>query len=142
VRLARWAGHRTGREPLVWVLHAGYGLLALGALSVALEILAPGVLGVAASQHLWMAGAIGLVTLAVMTRASLGHTGQALRAGTGTTSLYLALILAVLARVAAGIWPGQAGWLYPLSGLGWIAGFGGFALLYGPSLLRPAPSRG
>jgi uncharacterized protein involved in response to NO len=142
VRLARWAGHRTGREPLVWVLHAGYGLLALGALSVALEILAPGVLGVAASQHLWMAGAIGLMTLAVMTRASLGHTGQALRAGTGTTSLYLALILAVLARVAAGIWPGQAGWLYPLSGLGWIAGFGGFALLYGPSLLRPAPSRG
>ncbi len=142
VRLGRWAGDRTGRGPLVWVLHLSYALLALGALNVALEVLLPGTMGAAASQHLWMAGAIGLMTLAVMSRATLGHTGQPLTAGAGTTGLYLALVVAVLARLAAGFWPDQASWLYSLSGLGWIAGFGGYAALYGPLLLRPAPQRG
>jgi len=81
------------------------------------------------------------MTLAVMTRATLGHTGRELAAGPGTTSLYVALMIAVLARLAAGIWPGQAELLHALSGFAWIAAFGGFALLYGPLLLRPKPGR-
>jgi len=142
LRLARWAGHRTLAEPLVTVLHAGYAFVPLGALALSAEILAPGVVGMATAQHLWMAGAIGLMSLAVMTRATLGHTGQALTAGTGTVAIYAALILAVLARVAAGMWPGLAGALHGLSGLGWIAAFGGFAILYGPLLARlPAARR-
>jgi len=139
VRLARWAGDRTVAEPLVWVLHAGYAFLPLGALAVALEVLVPGTAGAAAAQHLWMAGAIGLMTLAVMTRATLGHSGRALHAGRGTTLLYLALVAAVLARLAAGLWPAQAGGLHMLSGLAWLGAFAGFALLYGPLLLRAAP---
>ena len=135
-RLARWAGQRTLAEPLVWVLHAGYAFLPLGALGVAAEILAPGTLGMAAAQHLWMAGAIGLMTLAVMTRATLGHSGQALIAGPGTVAIYGALIVSVLARVGAGLWPGAAGVLHTVSGLGWLAAFAGFATLYGPLLLR------
>lgn len=137
-RLARWAGQRTAAEPLVLVLHAGYAFLPLGALALALAILLPGVLSVAAAQHLWMGGAVGLMTLAVMTRATLGHTGQALHAGRGTVAIYLALVVAVLARVAAGIWPAAAGLLHTLAGLGWIAAFGGYALLYGRLLLLPA----
>ncbi|MFP5511289.1 MAG: NnrS family protein, partial [Alphaproteobacteria bacterium] len=78
LRLARWAGHRTLAEPLVTVLHAGYAFVPVGALALAAEILAPGGFGMAGAQHFWMAGAIGLMTLAVMTRATLGHTGQAL----------------------------------------------------------------
>ena len=138
-RLARWCGHRTGAEPLVWVLHAGYAFLPLGALALGAGILWPGALGMAAAQHLWMAGAIGLMTLAVMTRATLGHTGRVLSAGPGTTALYLALIASVLARVAAGLWPGQAGSLQSLAGLAWLTAFGGFAGLYGPLLLCPRP---
>ena len=135
-RLARWAGERTAAEPLVWVLHAGYAFLPLGALGMAAEILAPGTLGMAAAQHLWMAGAIGLMTLAVMTRATLGHSGHALSAGPGTVAIYGALIVSVLARVAAGLWPQAAGVLHTVSGLGWLVAFLGFALLYGPLLLR------
>jgi len=97
IRLARWAGHRTLAEPLVTVLHAGYAFVPLGALALAAEILAPGSIGMAGAQHLWMAGAIGLMTLAVMTRATLGHTGQALTAGAGTITIYAALIISVLA---------------------------------------------
>lgn len=141
VRLARWAGYCTFAEPLVWVLHAGYAFLPLGALALAGEILIPGLLGAAAAQHLWMAGAIGLMTLAVMTRATLGHTGQALTAGKGTICLYLALVAAVLTRLVSGVFPDRAGWLQGMSGSFWIVAFGGFAALYGPLLLKPKPER-
>ncbi len=137
VRLARWAGDRTAAEPLVWVLHLGYAFLPLGGLAVAGETLLPGLLGGAAAQHLWMAGAVGLMTLAVMTRATLGHAGQALTAGAGTTALYLVLVVAVFGRLAAGIWPEDANLLKALSGLAWIAAFCGFAAFYGALLLRP-----
>jgi uncharacterized protein involved in response to NO len=142
VRLARWAGDRTLAEPLVAVLHLGYAFLPLGAFAIGIEALVPGHLGMAAAQHLWMGGAAGLMTLAVMTRATLGHTGQALTAGPATVGIYAALVVAVLARLAAGIWPAQAHLLHMVAGAGWIAAFGGFAVIYGPLLLRlPAAKR-
>ena len=142
LRLARWAGHRTFAEPLVTVLHAGYAFVPLGALALAAEILAPGSFGMAGAQHFWMAGAIGLMTLAVMTRATLGHTGQDLRAGAGTVVIYLALILSVFARVAGGVWPEFSSPLHTVSGLSWIVAFGSFAVIYGGLLLRlPAAKR-
>jgi len=140
-RLVRWEGRRTWPEPLVTVLHAGYAFVPLGALAMAAEILSPGLVGGTGAQHLWMAGAIGLMTLAVMTRATLGHTGQALSAGPGTVAIYAALVVAVLARVAAGLWPEIAGALHIGAGLAWIAAFGGFAVLYGGALLRLPPNK-
>ncbi|MHA6323821.1 NnrS family protein [Roseivivax sp. CAU 1753] len=141
-RLARWAGDRTLAEPLVTVLHAGYGLVPLGALALGAAALWPGSFGAGAAQHLWMAGAIGLMTLAVMTRATLGHTGQTLAAGPATVGIYLALLVAVLARVGAGLWPGAADGLHMLAGASWIAAFGGFAVVYGRLLLLlPAGKR-
>jgi uncharacterized protein involved in response to NO len=137
VRLARWAGERTLAEPLVAVLHLGYAFLPLGAVAIAVEILKPGSFGMAAAQHLWMGGAAGLMTLAVMTRATLGHTGQTLTAGPGTVAIYAALVGAVLARLAAGLWPDQAHLLHMVAGAGWTVAFGGFAVIYGPLLLRP-----
>ncbi len=136
LRLARWAGHRTLAEPLVTVLHVGYAFLPLGALALAAEILAPGTFGTSGAQHLWMAGAIGLMTLAVMTRATLGHTGQALTAGPGTVAIYCVFVVAVLARVAAGLWTEFSGVLHMIAGIGWIMAFGAFAVIYGALLLR------
>ncbi|WP_128515298.1 NnrS family protein [Tabrizicola thermarum] len=141
IRLARWAGHRTVAEPLVTVLHAGYAFLPLGALALAAEILGVGPFGMAAAQHLWMGGAIGLMTLAVMTRATLGHTGQDLHAGAGTVAIYLALVVAVLARAAAGIWPEAGALPYDIAGLAWTCAFGGYALVYGRLLLRLPPAK-
>ncbi len=139
VRLVRWKGLNTLSEPLVWVLHLGYGLVPLGALFVAVDILLPGFLGLAASQHVWMAGATGLMTLAVMTRATLGHTGQALHAGSATLAIYLALIASVCVRLAAGLLPDIAMIFYSLSALLWMGAFGGFVIAYGGLLLRPKP---
>lgn len=140
-RLARWQGLRTLAEPMLAVLHLGYLFLPLGALALGAEILAPGVFGMAAVQHLWMAGAIGMMTLAVMTRATLGHTGQELTAGPGTVALYLLLLVSVLARAAAGMRPAEAQLLHTVSGAAWIAAFGGFALVYGRLLLWRRPQK-
>ncbi|WP_299848256.1 NnrS family protein [uncultured Roseovarius sp.] len=141
LRLSRWCGHHCLSEPLVWVLHAGYVFIPVGALALGVGILGHGTFDPAAGQHLWMAGAIGLMTLAVMTRATLGHTGRDLTAGSATTMIYLALIAAVLVRLLAGFMPSSADVLYALSGGSWCLAFIGFAVIYGPLLLRPRPTR-
>jgi uncharacterized protein involved in response to NO len=140
-RLARWAGDRTWREPLLLVLHAAYLFLPLGALAMTTAILIPDRVPPAVAQHLWMAGAIGMMTLAVMSRATLGHTGQPLAAGPGTTMLYLALATAVTARVIAGLWPTAASFLLDVSALAWILAFGGFVVIYGPLLMLSKRAR-
>jgi len=140
IRLARWAGDRATAEPLVWVLHVGYAFVPLGAVVISLAILFPQIIRVNSAQHLWMAGAIGLMTLAVMTRATLGHTGQALTAGAGTTGIYVLMMIAVFARLSAGAFPALSASLQMVSGLAWLAAFCGFTLLYGRLLILPRNS--
>ena len=86
-------------------------------------------------------GGVGLMTVAVMTRATLGHTGQELHAGLGTVAIYLALVTAVLARVVAGVWTDEAMAMHSLAGVAWIGAFGGYAVLYGRFLLRLPPAK-
>lgn len=136
VRLYRWAGYRTVAEPLVWVLHLGYAFVPLGALALAAARFAPAFATNAAGQHVWMAGGLAMMTLAVMTRATRGHTGHELSADRPTTALYLALLLAVILRAASGLAPQWSTTLHTLAGLGWIVAFGGFCVVYGPMLLR------
>ncbi len=139
VRLSRWCGLRTAADPLVAVLHVGYGFVPLGALALGVAALWPDAMPLAAAQHLWMAGAIGMMTLAVMTRATLGHTGRKLHAGPGTVALYGLMALSVLARLVADLLPGLP--LLELAALCWIGAFGGFALIYGPMLLTSKPGK-
>ncbi len=142
VRLARWAGWRTGTEPLLAILHAGYLFGPLGFLALAAAGLVPGAISASAALHAWTAGAIGVMTLSVMTRASLGHSGRALTAGKGTLLIYACIVSGALLRVASGV-TGAPGGLQELSGLLWMLAFGGFAILYWPALTRPrlAPKR-
>jgi uncharacterized protein involved in response to NO len=134
VRLAGWLGHRTLAEPLVWVMHLGYAWLVLGWALLGAAILLPG-LDPASALHALTAGAMGTMTLAIMTRASLGHSGRPLSAGKGTTLCYGLVGLAALTRILAPLVPEAAGLLFELSGLAWIGAFGLFAILYGPLLL-------
>jgi len=136
VRLARWRGHKTLSEPLVWVLHVGYAFVPIGAVINGAVILRPDLINQASALHVWTAGAIGVMTLAVMTRASLGHSGRALHAGLGTTLLYAALIFAVFTRLAADVLPAVRMPLLDTTAVLWVGGFAGFACLYGPMLLR------
>ena len=105
-RLARWAGYRTAAEPLVLVLHVAYAFVPIGFALLALAIAAPGLVVATGALHGWTVGAVGTMTLAVMTRASLGHTGQPLVASPSTQLIYAAIIIAAVARVvtAFDIW--------------------------------------
>lgn len=135
IRLMRWQGHRTIRDPLVWVLHLAYAFIPLGAFVIGLDMLLGGAYQ-GAAQHIWMAGAIGGMTLAVMTRATLGHTGQALHANRATVAIYLCLFASVATRWTSGVMPQFT----TLSGVLWVAAFGGFVFAYGPALLRAKPA--
>ncbi|HXH44767.1 MAG TPA: NnrS family protein [Bradyrhizobium sp.] len=132
IRLARWAGDRTTRERLLLILHVGYVFVPLGFLLNAAS--AFGELSPSAGIHAWMAGAAGTMTLAVMTRASLGHTGQALTASPATRAIYAAIIVGALARVAAVLLPAHNDVLLLVAACGWIVAFLGFAVAFGPLL--------
>ncbi len=133
VRLGRWAGHRTVKERLVLVLHVGYLFVPLGFLLSAAA--AFGQLAPSAGAHAWMIGGAGIMTLAVMTRASLGHTGQQLTASLTTQTIYALVAVAALARICAAVHPAWSVGLLHLAAFAWAAAFLGFAISFGPLLL-------
>lgn len=133
-RLMRWQGHRTLASPLTLMLHIAYGFIPLGLFALGLGATVAGV-------HLLGVGAIGGMTIAVMMRATLGHTGRALEAGRG---LCLAFFLVMLAAVVRGLFPdafiaGVSG-LEVAGGL-WTLGFGLVLLRVGPWLLAQRVAR-
>lgn len=137
VRLGRWAGDRSLRNRLVLILHIGYAFVPLGFLLLAGAILFPQTIPVSAGIHAWTVGAIGTMTLAIMTRASLGHTGQALAAGPLTQAIYAAVLLAAFLRIAATFASGVVPLLLEAAAAAWIAAFWFFAIGYGQLLLQP-----
>ena len=134
-RLARWRGENTLAEPLLWALHLGYGWLSFGLLLLGINGLAPFLPPTSALHAL--VGAIGTMTLAVMTRASLGHTGRALVAGHRTTAIYIMITLAALLRLFAPLLGAHYVVGLSLAAITWCGSFGGFALFYFRTLTRP-----
>jgi len=137
VRLGRWAGDRTITDRLVLVLHVAYMFVPIGFALAGASIFDPSVVPASVGIHAWTAGAIGLMTLAVMSRASLGHTGQHLRAGAGTQAVYLLAFCSALLRMIAGFDGSLL--IMEAAGIAWFAAFGGFVLLYGPLLVGRPP---
>jgi uncharacterized protein involved in response to NO len=133
MRLARWAGDRTTRERLLLILHVGYAFVPLGFFLNAASAL--GLVPASGGIHAWMAGAAGTMTLAVMSRATLGHTGQQLTASAATQAIYAAVIVAALARICAVLEPAHSFALLHVAAFSWIAAFFGFALFFGPLLV-------
>lgn len=138
-RLTRWAGWRSFAEPLVTILHVGYLFAPIGFLAVAASILVPGSIAPGAALHAWTAGAVGVTTLAVMTRASLGHTGRPLTATPAIDAIYAAAIAAAVLRISDGITSGST-LVVTLAGLLWIAAFGGFVVAFFRLLTMPRGS--
>ncbi|MDT0576059.1 NnrS family protein [Croceicoccus sp. F390] len=135
-RLSRWRGWRTFTDPLVVVLHLAYLWLPLGlgllGLHLAFEAVAR-----SAAIHALTAGAMGLIILAVMSRASLGHTGRPLKAGLGLTLAYLLVFAGAVVRVLTAVERLEGIWSIHLSATLWAGGFALFVLLYFPILTRP-----
>lgn len=136
-RVARWAGDRTATDRLVLVLHVGYAFVPVGFILVGLSALWPAV-PASAGIHAWTIGAVGIMTLAVMTRASLGHTGRPLVASAATQAIYLSVLVAALARLAAAFDPSWV--LLCVAAAAWVCAFGGFVVAYGWLLAGQPPA--
>jgi uncharacterized protein involved in response to NO len=136
VRLARWKGYRTVRDPLVLILHVGYAWVPAGLILLAAAILDPAIPR-SGAIHALTAGAMGTMILAVMTRATLGHTARELRANLATTILYALVTLGAVLRVAAPLELIDYTIAMRCSALAWGGAFLLFVLAYGPILMRP-----
>jgi uncharacterized protein involved in response to NO len=135
LRLSRWRGLRTIREPLLLILHVGYGWLALGLLLLGLDGIRT-MLPATAALHSLTVGAVGTMTLAVMTRASLGHTGRHLAAGPVTKMIYALITIAAVLRILSPLAGDQVELGLWLAGVAWSGAFGLFATFYGGVLVR------
>ncbi len=133
VRLARWRGWLTVAEPLLLVLHIGY--LWLAAALVLMGLAALGVGDQSASLHALGAGAIGTMTMAVMARAVLGHTGRALVASPAMTVMFVAVVLSALVRVLAPILPMPYDTAITMAALLWVCAYGLFTACFGAMLV-------
>ena len=137
LRLLQWRPLQTLRTPLVWVLHLAYAWLPVGLLLKATALLS-GAAVAAFWLHALTIGALTTMILAVVTRATLGHTGRPLAASPVVVAAYLLLASAAVVRVFGLVFLGHR---YPavivLSALLWTASFAAFLVVYAPMLCLP-----
>lgn len=134
VRLGRWAGHRTLPDRLVVVLHLAYAFIPLGCMLTAAASF--GKLSPSAGIHAWTVGAVGLMVLAIMSRASLGHTGRPLVASRSVQAVYLLLLAAAILRICAVVHP-SAPSLLLFAWLAWTSAFALFSASYWRVFTQP-----
>lgn len=134
LRLGGWQGWSTRGEPLLWILHIGYGWLALALLLKGLTPILP-MLDTYIWYHALGVGAIGTLIIGVMTRVAAGHTGRPLALLRGAQPIYWLVIVATILRLAAAL--GAGAWALYAAAVAWIAAFTLFVIRYAPVLSRP-----
>lgn len=136
-RLVLWRGFATWQAPIVWVLHLGYAWLVVGLAMAGAANFSTQVSG-AAAAHAFGTGAVGTMVMAVMTRASLGHTGRPLVAANPIVWAYVLITLAALLRTFGGLLaPAHYREILVAAGSAWIAAFALFVGVYAPILIGP-----
>lgn len=137
VRLWGWSDKRLWSVPLLWILYAGYGWVILG---FALEALsAAAVIRPQLAVHAFTTGAIGALTLGMMARVALGHTGRPLRAAPPIVAAFVFVNVAAFLRVFGAWWLPNEWYLTMVvaAGVAWVSAFVLFFLVYAPILTRP-----
>ncbi|MFZ0469042.1 MAG: NnrS family protein [Thiogranum sp.] len=136
IRLYGWYHKMLWSVPLLWILHVGYAWLVAGFVFKALS--AAGLVNPALAIHAFTAAGIGTLTLGMMARVALGHTGRALRTGTAMTGAFVLISLAGFCRVVLPlVVPGRyAEWIL-LAGTLWSAAFVVFVISYARVLIQP-----
>jgi len=136
LRLSRWGGHRALRDPLVLILHLGYSWVPIGLLLLGLSVAGIDIPR-SAGVHALTAGAMTTMILAVMTRASLGHTGRDLRASPLTIASYGCVTIGALVRVMASLGVGPYALMLDVAGAIWGGALLLFVIVYWPILTKP-----
>jgi uncharacterized protein involved in response to NO len=132
-RLSGWYVQKIWYVPLLWVLYVGYGWIILGfGLTVfsAYELIAASL-----ALHAFTLGGIGVLTLGMMARVSLGHTGRALRVSNAMAIGFVFINMAAVCRVLLPVvLPGWYNLLVYVSTFAWLAAFSLFVFVYSPIL--------
>ena len=135
-RLFGWYVQRIWYVPLLWILYLGYGWIILGFILTALSAYTWVLPSLA--LHAFTIGGIGVLTLGMMARVSLGHTGRALRASNAIAIAFVLINLAALFRVLLPVaLPNGYNLLIYGSTLLWLAAFSLFMFIYAPILTSP-----
>jgi uncharacterized protein involved in response to NO len=136
VRLAGWHNRRAWTKPILGVLYSGFSWLILGLVLDGLSAFLP--IPPTAALHAITVGGVGVITLGMMARVTLGHTGRAMHAGPPTVAAFaLANIAALLRAIAPILLPGAyVHWVFA-SGICWVLAFSLFLWVYGPMLVSP-----
>ena len=132
-----WGARLTRKQPLLWVLHVGHAFVSLGLLLRALSVVTPAV-PFSGALHALTAGAIGVLTLGMMTRVGLGHTGRMLAVPRSIAVAFALVIAGAMFRVV-GAWLPVATYVQVMIGAGllWTSGFAIYIVTYAPALLSP-----
>jgi uncharacterized protein involved in response to NO len=137
VRAARWGTLRTGRHPLLWILHVGYAWIPVGLLLRAMPVVGVPVWSSLAT-HALTVGAIGALTLGMMARVALGHTGRPLVASPAMSWAFAAITASAIARVIVPLFALR--WHFValiIAGVLWAVAFVIYLVVYAPALSRP-----
>jgi len=135
-RLSAWYVHRIWYVPLLWILYVGYGWIVIGFILTAIS--AYGWVSATLSLHAFTVGGIGVLTLGMMARVALGHTGRPLRASNAMAIAFVLINLAALIRVLLPLaLPDWYTLLIYGSTLSWLAAFSLFMFVYAPILTSP-----
>lgn len=136
-RLSTWHSLKTIRMPLLWVLHLGFAWIVVGLALKGMEWLGMDIPPFIAT-HAFTAGGIGVLTLGMMARVSLGHSGRPLAIGKRMTTAFVVINLAAFCRVF-GVWvlPAHTLRFFEISSALWLVAFAIFLVKYSPILTRP-----
>lgn len=134
-RMAGWKSRAAVRQPILGALHLAMAMTGLGALAGGLALW--GIGSEIGALHVTAIGGVGGMTLAMMSRASLGHSGRPLVAPWGVAVGYALLPLAAGLR-----WLGSASLAlyYPAvigSGAIWALAFALYLVAMWPALWQP-----
>ncbi len=136
LRMRRWQFFKTLDKPIVWVLHVGHIWLALGFFAMAVAELG-GIIPTITAIHAFTMGAFGTMTMAIMSRATLGHTGRPLVVHNAITLAYVLISIAAVIRVFAAMIPSlEYQTLVIVAGIMWISAYALFTIIYLPILIR------
>lgn len=139
VRVALWRGGWTLDKPILWTLHLSYAANGLGLILLGLADLGQG--SEVAALHVLGIGGVGGMTLAVMSRASLGHSGRPLVAPRAVAVAYALLPLAALARFAGSALPELYFPAVLAAGALWLLAFGLHVVALWPVWCQPRAPR-
>lgn len=136
IRARHWGARHCRAQPLLWILHAGYAWMVLGLVLRAAALV--GVGSASLATHALTVGAVGSLTLGMMARVALGHTGRRLVASRFMGAAFVGVNLAAAARVFGPLLGPSSYWAWlVVAGVLWVAAFGCFLFVSAPILSAP-----